>query len=82
MTVSKWGNSLGIRVPKDVAADLHLSEGSTLVIEPQNGGYLIRASGRAPITRYKLTDLVAGMTKADREPRELDWGLPQGSEDW
>jgi len=80
-TVSKWGNSLGIRVPRDVAADLHLGEGSVVEIERRGDGYLIKPTGRAPLKHYRLSDLVAKIRDESR-PEELEWGPPRGSEVW
>lgn len=34
MKVAKWGNSLAVRIPKDVAEALGLSEGSEVEIVP------------------------------------------------
>jgi antitoxin MazE len=40
MKVAKWGNSLAIRIPKDVAAALGLSEGDEVELEPGRIGLL------------------------------------------
>ena len=82
ITVARWGNSLGIRVPKVIAEALRLSEGSGVEIEQIDGAFVVRPSGRAPIARYNVADLVAAMGPADLEPRELDWGSSRGSEVW
>jgi antitoxin MazE len=37
MKVSKWGNSLAIRIPADVAATLGFAEGDQVKIEGLNG---------------------------------------------
>ncbi|HEX8240252.1 MAG TPA: AbrB/MazE/SpoVT family DNA-binding domain-containing protein [Allosphingosinicella sp.] len=34
MKVAKWGNSLAIRIPKDVAAELGISEGDEVQLTP------------------------------------------------
>jgi antitoxin MazE len=34
MKVAKWGNSLAIRIPKDVAATLGISEGDEVQLTP------------------------------------------------
>ncbi|HVA36426.1 MAG TPA: AbrB/MazE/SpoVT family DNA-binding domain-containing protein [Candidatus Dormibacteraeota bacterium] len=82
VTVSRWGNSLGIRVPKIVADDLHLTEGAIIDIEPLDGGYVLRPAARALVTRCSLAELVKQMGPAEREPREIDWGEPRGAEAW
>ncbi len=37
MKVSKWGNSLAIRIPADVAADLGLAEGDQVKVGSKDG---------------------------------------------
>ncbi len=32
--ISKWGNSQGLRIPKNVMKDLNLSVGNKVIIEP------------------------------------------------
>lgn len=40
MKISKWGNSLAIRIPKDVAEALELAEGDEVEIEAGRVGVL------------------------------------------
>ena len=73
--VSKWGNSLGVRVPKDVAAKIGLSEGSRVDVSVEGDRIVI--SPRRPV--YKLEELLSGITpKAMREA--FDWGSEKGRE--
>jgi antitoxin MazE len=73
--VSKWGNSLGVRVPKDVAAKLGLSEGSR--VDVSIDGDRIVISPKRPV--YNLEELLSGITpKAMREA--FDWGADKGRE--
>lgn len=37
MKVSKWGNSLAIRIPADVAATLGFAEGDQVLIKQEHG---------------------------------------------
>ena len=73
--ISKWGNSLGVRVPREVAVRAGLSEGARIDIE----GY---ADGRIVITpsrrRFTLDELLAGMTPEREHPLEDDG--PRGEE--
>jgi antitoxin MazE len=75
--VAKWGNSLGVRIPKAVAKEVGLDEGTNVDV---------RVSGRnlvlAPAHReYSLQELVAGITAKNRHG-ETDWGNPVGNENW
>ena len=73
--ISRWGNSLGIRVPKDVAAKLGLSEGSRVDVSVEGDRIVI--STKRPV--YTLDELLVGMTpKAMREA--FDWGPDAGRE--
>ena len=58
--MQKWGNSLGLRIPKSLADELRITEGSPVEIKVENGRIIIR-----PIRSldYKLRDLLAGVTK-------------------
>ena len=73
--ISKWGNSLGVRVPREVAVRAGLGEGARIDIE----GY---ADGRVVITRsrrrFTLDELLAGMTSEREHPLEDDG--PRGEE--
>jgi antitoxin MazE len=40
MKVAKWGNSLAIRIPKDVAEALGINEGDDVDLEPGRVGIL------------------------------------------
>ena len=75
VNISKWGNSLGVRVPKDVAAKLGLTEGSRVDISIE-GDRLVISTSR-PV--FKLEELLVGMTpEAMRDA--FDWGPDTGRE--
>jgi len=77
-TLSKWGNSLAVRIPLAIARQAQLSEGDclALLLDP-NGGIVLRPARR----RYELTELVSRITRKNRH-RETDWGETQGEESW
>jgi antitoxin MazE len=75
-TISKWGNSLAVRIPLAVARQANLGEGDNvnMTLDP-DGAIALR-----PIEKkYELSDLVARITPKNRH-RETDWGRPQGKE--
>ena len=73
--VSRWGNSLGLRIPKDIAIRAGLREGTRVDIETE-GNRIIIAPAQP---RYILIDLLKGMTpEAMREA--FDWGPDKGRE--
>jgi antitoxin MazE len=75
--VSKWGNSLGLRLPKSVAREAQLGEGDTVEVSVDNGAIVIRPSR----PRYSLDELVSGITARNRHG-ESDWSAPLGHEVW
>jgi antitoxin MazE len=75
--IAKWGNSLALRLPKSLAAEAGLSEGSPVELSVQTGK-LIVALGRP---KYRLADLLAQITPENRHD-EVDWGAPKGTEEW
>ena len=76
--VSKWGNSLAVRIPQAIAKEAHLSEGDCVALDfDGNGSIVLRPARR----RYELSELVSQITTKNRH-RETDWGQPQGEESW
>lgn len=72
MKVSKWGNSLAVRIPTDVASRLGLKEGDEIDLRPSdiNGIELLRlASRRERIERLReiLKDRLPADYRFDRE---------------
>jgi antitoxin MazE len=57
-TVQKWGNSLGIRVPKAVAEQVNLANGTEIEFDTADGVLTIRPK-RQRRRKYKLSDLLA-----------------------
>lgn len=76
--VSRWGNSLAIRIPKALATEAGLTEGDTVSVEAAGDGSLVVRPARA---RYRLEDLVGAITRRNRHG-ESAWGGPVGRESW
>ena len=77
-TVSKWGNSLAVRIPQPIAKQARLSEGDCLALALDKDGHIILRSSQR---RYELAELVSKITPKNRHG-ETDWGQPQGKEIW
>jgi len=56
--IQKWGNSLGLRIPKSSAMEAQLDVGSVVEISVENGSLRIRA---VRPRKYRLNDLVKGI---------------------
>ena len=77
-TIRKWGNSLALRLPRHVAEEVRLIEGTSVNVEVEDGSLRITPSRK----RFKLADLLKGEKPAKSAERELDWGKPEGEEVW
>ena len=75
--IAKWGNSLGIRLPKAIALEARIGEGDTVEVTVREGEIIIRAAQPA----YTLEELLNGITPRNLH-RETDWGKPVGREQW
>jgi antitoxin MazE len=78
--LAKWGNSLGVRVPKAAAAAAGLKAGTEVEVVVEGRELRIRRS--IPFKHYRLEDLVAEMDRLgpENEPEMVDWGPDVGSE--
>lgn len=78
--ITKWGNSLGFRIPRGIAESMAIKAGDALELIPSEEGLLIRkveCQGK----RYALADILDSFAPAARYPEE-DFGGPQGEEVW
>ena len=76
--VSRWGNSLAIRIPQSLVREAGLTPGDRLSLDvTPEGDILVRSQRR----KYTLEELVAGITSKNRHS-ETDWGAPRGKEAW
>jgi antitoxin MazE len=75
--IARWGNSLGLRLPKSVALEAQLGEGDAVDVSVKNGAIVVRPNRPT----YSLEQLVAKITPRNRH-KESDWGTPVGDEVW
>ena len=76
--VSKWGNSLAVRIPQTIVREARLAEGDRLSLDMADDGSLVL---RSKHRKYSLEELVAKIKPTNRHD-ETDWGAPQGKESW
>jgi len=76
--IVKWGNSLGLRIPKSFAEEVRVSEGSTVDLTMENGQLVVRAIH--PLST-KLEDLLARVTPENIHG-ETDTRDAVGGEAW
>ena len=77
-TVSKWGNSLAIRIPQALAKEASITEGDCVALADDSDGSIVLRPTRR---RYELSELVSQITPKNRH-RETAWGIPRGKESW
>ena len=72
--VSKWGNSLAIRLPQAAVKSLRVHEGEQVELSIKGDRLEIRAAR----PRYRLADLISEITP-DNQPEPMDFP-PVGEE--
>jgi antitoxin MazE len=73
--LSKWGNSLGLRLPRALAAQIGASEGQKVSIVADGARLIIEPVPAA----FSLKDLLVNMTP-DAMRDAFDWGEDAGRE--
>lgn len=76
--ITKWGNSLGIRIPRSLASQINLEEGMEVILAIEEGNLVLKPQRRK---KYTLDQLLEGMTPEHFHP-EVDLGKPVGNEIW
>ena len=76
--ISQWGNSLAVRIPKQIAQELDLKANDAIEFSVVNGKVVLKPIQALP--ELTLDELLAQVI----EPPELevDWGEPVGEEVW
>ena len=76
--LAKWGNSLAVRIPKDIAEAAAMKEGDVVVLDVESAGSIAVRAAKRPAS---LKELVESIT-AKNLHQAADWGAPQGNEEW
>lgn len=77
--VKQWGNSLAIRVPKEIARQAFLMEGSQVVLSVKNRNIVIVKTAQKKET---LRDMVARITPENMHDFTFLNDDPVGAEIW
>ena len=78
--VHKWGNSLAVPIPADIARETRVRDGTAVDVGLEDGVIVIRRLGR-DAGRRDLASLVARITDDNRHG-ETDVGRSAGRETW
>lgn len=60
--IARWGNSLGLRLPKALALEARIGEGDTVEVSVKDGTIIVRPSQ----TTYSVQELVSKITSRNR----------------
>ena len=74
--IQKWGNSLGLRIPRSLAEEAGVEAGSEVDLSIRRGDLVVKPARR---TKYRLNDLLRQMTSKNIHA-EVDAGAPVGRE--
>lgn len=75
--ITRWGNSLGIRIPKQLAEQIQLNEGDEIKISREENRLILTPQRK----KYTLAELLEGMGE-EHLHSEVDWGESVGMEQW
>lgn len=76
--VKEWGNSQGVRIPKELLLDAGIALNDILNISVSNGVITLRKDFRHRTLEERAADY-GGKLNLDGE---YDWGAPVGKEVW
>jgi antitoxin MazE len=74
--VQKWGNSLGVRIPRGLAEEVGLGAGSEVSLSAKDGEIVVKPSVPA---RLSLDDLLAEVSEENLHS-SIDTGSAVGTE--
>ena len=77
-TIKKWGNSLGVRIPKSFSSQAKITEGSKIEINMEGDKITI-----VPVKKdqYQLEELLS-MVSEENVHYEIETDDPVGNEAW
>ena len=76
VAIKKWGNSLALRIPKDIAQTLHIENNSVLELNIKEGALVIEAQ------QTSLLESLVSRIDVDNLHTEVDTGKAVGNEEW
>lgn len=78
-TIGKWGNSLAVRIPQQLAKEIQADEGTEIDLCVVDGAIVIKPKSRK--RRYSLEEMVQRITP-ENQYAEIDSGIAVGNEVW
>ena len=78
--IQKWGNSQGIRIPKNLLENSNIKIGEEVDISFEEGKIIVEPTHKTR-GKYRIRDLASKMP-IEYLPEEENWGIPVGREEW
>jgi len=76
--IQRWGNSLGLRIPRSFAAETKVEDGSMVELTIEEGNLVIRPVKRP---QYELSNMLKQI-KPENLHEVIDTGRAVGQESW
>lgn len=76
--IQKWGNSLGVRLPREIMQNHNFKEGSRVVVTATKTGIAIEVAKKQP---KRLADMLKNINTNNLHS-EMSWGSARGNEVW
>lgn len=78
MTVAlkKWGNSIALRIPKDIAMTLGVDNNSLMELDIHDGVLILRPK------KENVLETLVSQINSENLHREMDTGESVGNEEW
>jgi antitoxin MazE len=77
--LKRWGNSLAVRIPANIAAEISLEEGQEVHVEVEDGRIVVRP--HKAIRRFSRERLIQQYREGKLAPHDdVDFGEPVGTE--
>lgn len=77
--IKRWGNSVAVRIPRQILDRANLEEGANVEIILEKEGEIKLRAIRKHVSIYEL---FADYNDKYFQTEEIDWGKPQGNEVW
>ena len=78
-TISRWGNSAGVRIPQKILAQANIKVGNDVEVSLVREGEIIL---RAVRKQQSIHELFKDYNGEYYKTEEIDWGSPEGNETW
>ena len=77
-TIQKWGNSQGVRIPKNILDSVNWTESEQITLVVENDKIIME---KTKSKRKNIKELFENYN-GKYEPVKIDWGNPEGKEIW